>query len=143
MHSPTSSKDPPHTFLRWAWAYDLETLATAVNAWCRAGCHDPTQTFLWICCFCNSQFRILVDKKACAADDLEGLFEEWLMHIGRVLVLLNDFRTPLYTTRCWCVFETYVATENNVPIEVLLPQQAQSEFQFLLEDKGVPPSRHT
>merc|ERR1712151_1151839 len=38
-----------------------------------------------------------------------------------MLVCLDGLRKNRYTGRIWCVFECYVACQNDIPVEVLLP----------------------
>ena len=46
-------------FVSWCWSYRLKDFVSAVNGWVRKSGVDGEDVFLWICFFCNNQYRIL------------------------------------------------------------------------------------
>ena len=46
-------------FVSWCWSYRLTDFVSAVNGWVRKSGVDGEDVFLWICFFCNNQYRIL------------------------------------------------------------------------------------
>ena len=46
-------------FVSWCWAYTLDNVVTAVDRWLQKSEADPADVFLWICFFCNNQYRIM------------------------------------------------------------------------------------
>ena len=46
-------------FVSWCWAYTLDNVVTAVDRWLQKSKADPADIFLWICFFCNNQYRIM------------------------------------------------------------------------------------
>merc|ERR1712130_670501 len=81
-----------------------------------------------ICFFCNNQFRILQEGSKEGSDDLEKTFANRLAAIGNVLVLFDDWKDPVYLTRVWCVFETYVADNAGVTLDVIFPAQVKESL---------------
>jgi len=84
---------------------------------------EPRNVFLFMCFFCNNQYRLLVDGKA-GSDDLERVFESRLRGIGRVVALLDSWRDSQYLTRIWTIFEQYSAAKLNIPVQMVLPPAA-------------------
>ena len=116
-------------FLSWVWGYNLSTACAALRSW-----HDdqrrvnpafrPETIAIWWCFFCNNQFRFLQDQKRQTTADLSVVFGDRLKAVGRMLILMNDLLQPDYVKRIWCVFEVFVASTNDIPISVLLPEAA-------------------
>lgn len=120
-------------FVSWSWGYSLEVFVTALQGWAETSKVDIHKTFLWICFFCNNQYRIKSDMQATSPEALQATFELNLLRTGRMLLLLDDFEQPVYATRSWCVFESFVCIDRNIPMTIILPQQANRRFQDALE----------
>ena len=45
-------------FVSWCWAYSLKNVVSAVGRWLQNSGEDPRDVFLWMCFFCNNQYRI-------------------------------------------------------------------------------------
>jgi len=116
-------------FVSWCWNYTLSEVVSAIGQWVQDSGSDPAATFLWMCFFCNNQFRIVQDRTQAGSDSLQGIFEEHLALSGRMLLLLNSYAEPTYITRAWCIFECYVAVTTGIPITVILPATAEASFQ--------------
>ncbi|CAE8707964.1 unnamed protein product [Polarella glacialis] len=114
--------------MSWSWDYKVSVLISALRRWENQGTGDHGQTSLWICFFVNNQYRILLEKAAMGSDDLGSVFAARLQACGRVLVLLDKLKDPVYVKRVWCVFETYQATRLKVPLQVILPEEAYSSL---------------
>lgn len=46
-------------FVSWCWGYTLQDFASAVHSWLRRSKLDAEDVFLWVCFFCNNQYRIM------------------------------------------------------------------------------------
>ena len=46
-------------FVSWCWAYSLSNVVSAVEGWLQKSDEDPETIFLWMCFFCNNQYRIM------------------------------------------------------------------------------------
>jgi len=102
-----------------------------IRTWVHGRASDPGTAFLWVCFFCNNQVRILEEQSQEGSDDLETTFAARLTSIGRVLVLFDNWRSPVYLSRVWCVFETYMADQAGVSLEIIL---SESETASLLAE---------
>ncbi|CAE8588631.1 unnamed protein product [Polarella glacialis] len=127
LHKTSGASRATH-FMSWSWDYKVSVLLSALRRWENQGTGDHGQTSLWICFFVNNQYRILLEKAAMGSDDLGSVFAARLQACGRVLVLLDKLKDPVYVKRVWCVFETYQATRLKVPLQVILPEEAYSSL---------------
>lgn len=124
---------PATHFLSWAWGYSLMTVVLALRHWCAESKIDATQTFIWICFFCNNQERILKEKTKEGSDDLESTFQSRLQSIGRVLVLFDEWSKPAYLTRVWCIFETFVAARASISYTLIFPPESSKSLHETLQ----------
>eukprot|EP00438_Fugacium_kawagutii_P006523 Skav209116 [mRNA] locus=scaffold179:314917:316704:+ [translate_table: standard] len=85
-------------FLSWCWAYRLEDVVTAVKRWVDKSSQSPEHVFLWICFFCNNQYRIKDEAVTTGSDDLKDIFEGHLIEAGQMLVLLDKIRIKLLSS---------------------------------------------
>merc|ERR1712072_487547 len=73
-------------FLSWVWGYHVSTFVSAIGAWVDMSEEiEESSTYLWVCFFCNNQFRMA----AANADDLEVIFEQRLQKIGKMVAMLD------------------------------------------------------
>jgi len=123
-------------FLSWVWSYKAGVFVSAIRAWIEHGrettSNEPGTVFLWVCFFCNNQFRLQNN-----ADDLEIVFRKRLMAIGQVVALLDTYQEPIYVTRIWCVFEQFTAASLQIPVEIILPPDQADKFHYELENTGM------
>ena len=45
-------------FVSWCWAYSLNDVVSAIERWVQKSNEDARNVFLWMCFFCNNQYRI-------------------------------------------------------------------------------------
>lgn len=125
-------------FLSWSWGYECKMFVKTLTAWMKREGLDPSQVWIWICFFCNNQFRVLLDNSN--ADDLDRVFEDQLLGIkargGHMLLMLDNWKRPLYLTRAWCFYEHLTALKKEVNISMLLPPSIQQKFQDELKFQG-------
>jgi len=50
-----------------------------------------------------------------------------------MLVLLDTIEQPAYAKRAWCIFESYVGIEQQLPMTIILPSSAESFFKETVE----------
>jgi len=124
-------------FVSWCWSYRLKDFVSAVNGWVRKSGVDGEDVFLWICFFCNNQYRILQEASQTGADELKSVFEAHLVEAGHMLVLLDTIEQPAYAKRAWCIFESYVCIEQQLPMTIILPSSAESFFKETVESGGI------
>lgn len=60
--------------------------------------------------------------------NLTDVFADRLRKVGNMIILLDTYDSPLYTTRVWCIFEVYTSTVCNIHVDVTLPEASKVEF---------------
>ncbi|CAK9077753.1 unnamed protein product [Durusdinium trenchii] len=124
-------------FVSWCWAYSLNDVVSSIERWLQKSGEDPLSVFLWMCFFCNNQYRIKEEAIQTPSEDLRGIFESHLVEAGRMLVLLDTVLEPTYVTRAWCIFESYVSIAQDIPMEIILPRTAENFFQETMRCGGI------
>merc|ERR1711920_947598 len=70
--------------------------------------------------------------------DLGRVFEARLERIcrtsGSIVAILDDYISPLYVQRIWCIYETFKATTLGLKIEVALPEHVQTRLFAHIQD---------
>ncbi|CAE7193987.1 unnamed protein product [Symbiodinium natans] len=112
-------------FVSWCWRYTPQHVIGALRNWCRQSDAKAANVFLWMCFFCNNQYRIAA---ATSTAQLKTVFESNLSSIGKMIILLDDYLSPVYISRLWCIFETYVSVEQSIEPDVVLPDCAASKL---------------
>lgn len=115
-------------FVSHAWADPFMDLVDVLERY--QARHTDVRHYFWIDLFVNSQH----DTSVKPFEWWSTLFRETVLQIGFALVVFNPWSKPTYTTRAWCLFEFYILTEANLPIEIVLSQrQEQDMFDFFSE----------
>jgi len=117
-------RGPSTHFLSWSWGYRLSTVQGGLGSWLEKKGLKAEDVFLWMCFFCNNQYRIFKATNV-DAGDLEKIFRTHLVSIGKVVALLDHWSDPQYLTRVWTIYEQFVAADLKVPMEFILPPQAR------------------
>eukprot|EP00435_Cladocopium_sp_Y103_P017238 s787_g4.t1 len=115
-------------FVSWCWAYSLNSVVSAIKRWLHKSNEDAQNVFLWMCFFCNNQYRIKEEAAQTGSDELREIFESHLVEAGHMLVLLDTIVAPTYVTRAWCIFESYVCIAQEIPMNIILPDVAENFF---------------
>jgi len=115
-------------FVSWCWAYSLNDVVSAIERWVQKSNEDARNVFLWMCFFCNNQYRIKEEATQTGSDDLKEIFESHLVEAGHMLVLLDTIVQPTYVKRAWCIFESYVCITQEIPMNIILPCAVETFF---------------
>jgi len=115
-------------FVSWCWAYSLNDVVSAIERWVQKSNEDAQNVFLWMCFFCNNQYRIQEEATQTGSDDLKEIFESHLVEAGHMLVLLDTIVQPTYVSRAWCIFESYVCITQEIPMNIILSRAAETFF---------------
>jgi len=122
--------------LSYTWTYKVVDVVQALNRWVASEGHrriDTRRAYIWICSLCLNQHRM---HKALSPEALAGEFGPRVVAIGRLLPMLDPWRTPAYVTRAWCLFELYTAIQKKVPISIILTEQQESSFLQAMATEG-------
>ncbi|CAE7595122.1 unnamed protein product [Symbiodinium sp. CCMP2456] len=112
-------------FVSWCWQYTPRHVIGALSNWCRRSDAKSENVFLWMCFFCNNQYRL---STTASTAELKRVFECNLSSIGKMIILLDDYLNPVYIHRLWCIFETYVSVEQSIEPDVVLPDSAATKL---------------
>jgi hypothetical protein len=118
------------------------TLATASSALENYLVNHPVirgeDCFLWWRFFSDNLFRPTGpgSKANESFEELRWAFGNQLRSVGHMAIIADQLVNPRYCRRSWCVFEACVAVEEQIPIEVLLPESAGTEVDSLLQKGG-------
>lgn len=120
-------------FLSWVWSYKTRMFMRTIFAWAKQEGLVLEETFIWVCFFCNNQFRLGAEN----ANDLEVVFEERLHSANAIIAMLDTYIKPVYLTRCWTIFEQYIGTKLGVSITIILPPELMHGFSEELESGNI------
>jgi len=108
-------------FQSWVWQYSLSTVCDCLRRWAASNGLKHDEVFLFICFFCNNQWRILYEKSSQGSDNLEVVFESRLKKIGKVVALMDSWNDSVYIKRIWTIYEQYVAAQLGIEMQFSLP----------------------
>ncbi|CAB9518059.1 Kinesin light chain [Seminavis robusta] len=116
----------PSTYmLSWAWKYSVADVVDTLVAYCNKNNLDRKRTYIWICCLCINQHRVVSSGGSgifkLTAVNFEAEFRTRVLKIGHVLVMMTPWENPYYLQRLWCIFELLTAIINSVPVTIVMP----------------------
>lgn len=120
-------------YVSWVWKYPIDTLFSALQKYVIDENLNPSTTFFWICFFQNNQHRIIAENKLQTADTLGEVFATQLMSIGRMVIVIDDWKVPQYCSRVWTLFEAYQGLKNGIPMTAVFPDKGKSATDFDLD----------
>eukprot|EP00931_Biecheleriopsis_adriatica_P099688 TRINITY_DN7437_c0_g1_i1.p1 TRINITY_DN7437_c0_g1~~TRINITY_DN7437_c0_g1_i1.p1 ORF type:complete len:692 (+),score=96.12 TRINITY_DN7437_c0_g1_i1:168-2243(+) len=98
--------------LSYSWNYPTGDIVGALCKHSREVDLDQKMMYVWMCCLCINQHRVDTLRaagKTVPFTDFEEAFGSRVQAIGKILVLMTPWESPVYLTRAWCVFEMYTA----------------------------------
>jgi len=119
-------------FLSWVWGYKLSLVLSALRKY-RSRQTNPEECFIWWCFFQNNQFRILGDNQPQDFFTLKAIFGTQLRNVGKMVAMMDRVTDSKFSSRLWCLFEVYTVSAEAIPFEVVLPEEASVEIDFLLK----------
>jgi len=124
-------------FQSWVWSYKVKTMSQVWKA--LANTHSTCgrgATCIWICFFCNNQFRLLTGE-AQSMEELGEVFQQNLTAANRMITVLDKWRNPIYNQRAWCMFEQYCCHNLGItPVMILPPEQEQELIEMFEAKRG-------
>lgn len=143
VHSITDIDDvgKADIMLIYASAYTIGDIVDTLVGYCRESKIELEKTFVWVCCLCNNQHKVIEDKKGSEAALFDGsrkVFDGRVKKIGHVLAVMAPWHAPIYFTRASCVFDLFMASENNCNITFGMTPKARNELMDVMRsDDGV------
>ncbi|CAE7475836.1 Caln1 [Symbiodinium natans] len=123
-------------FVSWCWTYSLDDFVSALQSWVAKEQLNAGEVYLWVCFFCNNQYRMLESGTQTGSDELKAVFESHLGEAGRMLLMLDSFVDPKYITRAWCIFESFVCIDKKFAMTIILPESSGAKFKQTLDSAG-------
>ena len=134
-----STPDAGHStvMLSYTWSYKLRDIADALTQFCTANQLDPAQTFVWMCCVCINQHRVVEMQAAgrqITFSQFEHEFGSRVAGIGQLVAMMSPWHRPLYISRCWCLFELFTALHvvEHCTVHITMPSEQAAEMQQAL-----------
>lgn len=124
----------PKWFVSHAWSYKINTLCSIIAG---ATADDP-DTLFFLDCISMNQHDLAEVSRASSMHEckvtsnlfqrLHDNLEKAITTSSKVMLVLDswDYLAPL--SRCWCLYEVYVAYANNIPLTMAFSGQAASGF---------------
>jgi hypothetical protein len=81
-------------------SYSIGDIVDTLSEFCESQEEDPKQTFVWICCFCVNQHRVVQQSQSQQSGMLEEaidfftIFAQRVVTIGHVLCLMSPWNYP-------------------------------------------------
>jgi tetratricopeptide (TPR) repeat protein len=124
---------PANVMLSYTWDYSIKDIVTTLHDQCIAEGRDPKRTYVWICCFCNNQHRI--SEGEVPFEEFRKTFYGTVTGVGTVWSMMSPWNKPKYLTRVWCIFELYVANDDDgVTSNIIMPQMEKENMIEALGD---------
>ncbi|CAB9520143.1 Kinesin light chain [Seminavis robusta] len=123
--------------LSYSWSYAFGDILDTLVDFCRSQELDPKRTYVWICCLCVNQHRVVQQSKTEQSGMLAptvNFFAEFgqrVARIGHLLAMMSPWQNPTYLKRVWCIFELYTSHIEGCEVTVVMPP---SEKKALEED---------
>eukprot|EP00451_Oxyrrhis_marina_P025434 CAMPEP_0204337370 /NCGR_PEP_ID=MMETSP0469-20131031/20250_1 /ASSEMBLY_ACC=CAM_ASM_000384 /TAXON_ID=2969 /ORGANISM="Oxyrrhis marina" /LENGTH=610 /DNA_ID=CAMNT_0051321389 /DNA_START=8 /DNA_END=1840 /DNA_ORIENTATION=- len=114
--------------LSYTWGYTVGDIVDCLLIFCTANKLDPKRTYVWICCLCVNQHRVVEAREKgekISFEQFSATFGSRVSTIGRILAIMSPFQDPLYVTRVWCDFEIFTAVQKECEVHVLMPPEQE------------------
>lgn len=120
--------------LSYSWRNKVSDIVSALKAVTANTDPKGTRTRVWICCLCINQHRV---PPVVSTQDFMAIFGDQIKRAGHLVCLLTPWYSPLYITRCWCLFESWLAlAERFVKVDFVLPENERRNFLASLTEKS-------
>jgi len=115
-------------FISHSWAYQFSSLVEAIERF-EQGNPDRTGAYYFIDYFAVNQWKPDKDLNALA---------NLIQRSEAVVLVLLPLEKPIPMTRCWCLWELFIAIKRNIPIHVTLPDDQYSLLTLRLVTSSKP-----
>ncbi|CAB9506002.1 Kinesin light chain [Seminavis robusta] len=130
--------------LSYSWDYSIGDIVDTLSDFCLKNQLDPKRTYIWICCLCVNQHRVV--KNAALQNsgmtipshvDFFAIFGEKVKKIGHLLAMMAPWSAPVYLTRVWCIFEIFTAhTTDGCQVDIVMPPTEKLSLEQDVIDNG-------
>ena len=134
---------PATLMLSYGWRYSVSDIVDTLLDYCNASNLDTKNTFVWICCLCVNQHRVVENKNSSekSSEDtfetFQKIFHDRVVSIGHVVALMSPWESPVYLTRIWCIFELYIANETeSCELTIAMPPREKRKMVTALRQEA-------
>ncbi|CAB9515220.1 Hydra magnipapillata [Seminavis robusta] len=139
--------------LSYTWNYAIGDIVDTLVEYCETTDQDPKRTYVWICCLCVNQHRVIEQSK----QERSGIFKTRenkkevdffaefgcrVTGIGHMLAMMAPWNDPYYLTRIWCIYEFSTAHQKKARQErckvtiLMPPREKEALVQAVLDVDG-------
>lgn len=137
VHSITNMADvgKADIILSYTWGYTIGDIVDTLIEYCKDSKLDPKNTFIWICCLCINQHRVIERRKCGEVVPFTAfrlVFDRRMKSIGHILAMMAPWQAPVYFTRVCCLLEILMANENDCNITLGMPSRERNKFMSVM-----------
>ena len=122
--------------ISYTWGNSVNDIVSVLNTYCKKNKKDPKRLYIWICCLCNNQHRVVEDRKNgkdIPFEEFREVFGSKIERIGEVIALFSPWDDVLYLKRVWCIYELYTAsTSDSCTLTIEMPQSTKDNLKEFL-----------
>jgi len=118
--------------------YTIGDIIDTLDSFCKANHKDTKRTYVWICCLCVNQWRVVeqtqIEKSGMlrSSVDFFTVFGDRVASIGHILAMMTPWQQPTYLERIWCIFELYTAHIKGCEVSVVMPPSQRAALEEAL-----------
>lgn len=126
----------PRFMVSHAWSYNIQTLASIVRHHVGQD-HSSDSAYFFLDFFCMNQHDLsdVMGRHLVQTDSMIGIQDALIDCLtrsitfgGLMLMALDSWKKPTTLSRCWCLYELYIAYTNNTKVVMALSPSAQANF---------------
>eukprot|EP00927_Polykrikos_kofoidii_P021340 TRINITY_DN20221_c0_g1_i1.p1 TRINITY_DN20221_c0_g1~~TRINITY_DN20221_c0_g1_i1.p1 ORF type:complete len:1227 (-),score=208.50 TRINITY_DN20221_c0_g1_i1:66-3704(-) len=121
--------------LSYTWGYTVGDIVDTLVSYCRDFNLAPEDTFVWMCCLCVNQYRVLESTKLGRQVPFEEFcdtFGQRVRGVRTIVAMMSPWRFPGYITRVWCCFEFFYAYQFEKDLVIAMPPREAQDFRDTL-----------
>uniref|UniRef100_A0A7S3VG56 Mbre TPR repeat protein n=1 Tax=Chaetoceros debilis TaxID=122233 RepID=A0A7S3VG56_9STRA len=123
---------PASIMISYTWGYSIGDIVDVLTNYCTSNGLNPKKVYVWICCLCNNQHRVVEMKKRkedIPFEEFHKVFHGRVTGIRHVLAMMSPWTKPEYLTRVWCIFELFTASMmEDCKITIEMPEREREDF---------------
>ena len=82
---------PASIMLSYTWGYTIGDIVDVLNNYCTTNNLNPKEVYVWICCLCVNQHRVIEKKRngeVVPFEEFESVFFKRVTGIGHILAMM-------------------------------------------------------
>jgi len=123
---------PSSIMLSYAWKYTIGDIIDVLTNYCTTNNLNPKEVYVWICCLCVNQHRVIEKKRngeVVPFEEFESVFFKRVTSIGHILAMMAPWTKPEYLFRVWCIFELFTASQTDgCKVTIEMPSKEREDF---------------